>query len=74
MGKREYTHVVHVSQLNKILLTKHCREELFYNIPELRETKVSENRIVTALIKYYLGGNYFDIKSKVEHEIEASKK
>lgn len=71
---RGYTDVIHVSQVNKILLTKHCRAELLEATPELHGIKLSEDRIMTSIIRYYLGLKYYEAKSKAEASIERHNK
>lgn len=70
---RGYTDVIHVSQVNKKLLTIYCRAELLKSTPDLEGVNVSEDRIITSLIRYYLGLEYFKLKSQTENDLGKSR-
>ena len=68
--KRGYTDVIHVSRVNKLLFKIYCKKELIEASPELEGMNISEDRVMISLIRYYLGGKYYDLKSKVENELD----
>lgn len=70
---RGYTHTVHISKLNKKLLTA-CKKELMSVNPEFEGMKISDDKIMTSLIRYYLGLKYYAIKSEAENELDLSGK
>ena len=67
--KRDYSQLIHISPVNKKLLEIECRKRLIENNDEFsKDDKIPANRILSTLIKNYLGVSYFSLKSEYENE------
>lgn len=58
------------SRLNKHLINTICREKLLKNKPDLEGINISENMILTSMIKYYT--DYISLK-EFENEFNSNK-
>lgn len=57
---KNYSERIAVSKLNKRLIRKECQIEFLKNNPHFKDIRITDNMIITALIKTYLGVFSFD--------------
>lgn len=68
-----YTEIIHISKLNKRLLRSKCKDKFLENNPALHGVRITDNMIMTSLIKYYLGyisleGLENELNNKQQHK------
>lgn len=73
MAQRNCTDMIHCSKQNKILLSKHCLKVFLEEYPQLQGSHVTQNQLLTSLIRYYLADDYDACLSEVMHDIHAAR-
>ena len=69
MVVKGYDDVVHISKINKHLTLGAAKKIYLDHHPELKDTKITENMLMTSLLMFYLGENYEMERSNAEKEL-----
>ena len=69
---RNYSEIVHISPVCKRLIDEDVREHFIENNPNMKDGNISYNMLIMAMVKYYIGFDFFKKEKQYENEFNAN--